>query len=85
VHHYCYNTHIHSLHKQDGDVAGNMVRILRREYGTAACVVAMADGSGCAEDSAGLDQTELMRLVDAALPISAFNPALLSPGVYVCT
>jgi glutamate dehydrogenase len=60
-----------------------MVRILRREYGPAACVVAMADGSGCAEDPAGLDQTELMRLVDAALPIAAFNPALLSPGVCV--
>lgn len=63
----------------DGDVAGNMVRILVREYGAAARVVGMADGSGCAEDPNGLDHTELMRLVDAALPIAAFNPSCLSP------
>ena len=48
----------------DGDVAGNMLKILHREYGGMVRVVGMADGSGCAEDPAGLDMAELLRLVE---------------------
>ncbi|MCA9290255.1 MAG: NAD-glutamate dehydrogenase [Phycisphaerales bacterium] len=59
----------------DGDVAGNEIRILNREYGTNACIVGIADGSGSAEDPDGLDHGELLRLVDRSLPIASFDRA----------
>ena len=52
----------------DGDVGGNMLKILHREYGSMVRVVGMADGSGCAEDPQGLPMAELLRLFDAGLP-----------------
>ncbi|MCA9551805.1 MAG: NAD-glutamate dehydrogenase [Myxococcales bacterium] len=63
----------------DGDVAGNELRILARDFGSRAKVVAIADGSGSAHDPEGLDMQELLRLVDAEAPIAGFSPALLSP------
>merc|ERR1719316_1302778 len=42
----------------DGDVAGNLMRILFRDYGNNAKIVGVADGSGCAEDPNGLPQDE---------------------------
>ncbi len=63
----------------DGDVAGNMMRILHRDYGTNACIVGVADGSGVGEDPQGLAHSELERLFVAGLPISHFNAKLLSP------
>jgi len=63
----------------DGDVAGNMIRILMREYGDQGVkVVGLADVSGCAEDPNGLDSNELLRLVHGALPIACFDPSKLS-------
>lgn len=47
----------------DGDVAGNMIKILRREYGDQVKILGLADATGCAEDPEGLDMDELMRLV----------------------
>ena len=64
----------------DGDVAGNEIRILLREYGENARIVGVADGSGCAEDAGGLDHDELLRLVAAELPIRSFDPSRLGPG-----
>jgi glutamate dehydrogenase len=63
----------------DGDVAGNMIKICQREFGERARFVGIADGSGCAEDPDGLNLTELMRLVDASLPIAELDPACLGP------
>ena len=63
----------------DGDVAGNMMRILDRDYGKNAVIVGVADGSGSGEDPEGLDHGELVRLFNEALPIASFNPAKLSP------
>ncbi len=63
----------------DGDVAGNMMRILDRDYGANARVVGVADGSGCGEDPDGLDHSELLRLFQAGLPIASFDPKRLSP------
>jgi len=57
----------------DGDVAGNEIKILMREYGENAHIVGVADHSGCAEDPAGLDHVELKRLVDEGLCISHFE------------
>ncbi|MBC8309950.1 MAG: NAD-glutamate dehydrogenase [Planctomycetes bacterium] len=61
----------------DGDVAGNGIRILHREYGDNAKILGIADGSGCGEDPDGLDHNELLRLFREALPISAFDPSKL--------
>merc|ERR1719461_2739833 len=63
----------------DGDVAGNLMRILFRDYGTNARIVGVADGSGCAEDPEGLPQAELMRLFHAGLPIGDIDPSKLGP------
>jgi glutamate dehydrogenase len=62
----------------DGDVAGNQIRILHREYGDRARIVGIADGSGSVEDPRGLDHGELLRLTEANLPICAFDRQRLS-------
>lgn len=63
----------------DGDVAGNEIRILHRDYGERARIVGLADGSGSAEDPDGLDHGELLRLFQAALPIAEFSRGKLGP------
>jgi glutamate dehydrogenase len=62
----------------DGDVAGNELKILHREYGERAKVVAIADGYGCAYDPSGLDWPELLRLVAESKSIVDFSKAKLS-------
>lgn len=62
----------------DGDVAGNLIKILFREYGNNCKVVGVADGFGVAEDPNGLNADELLRLVDQSLPINSFNASKLS-------
>ena len=62
----------------DGDVAGNEIKILHREYGHHAKITGIADGSGYAEDPNGLNFDELLRLVDNDLPICHFSPKSLS-------
>ena len=61
----------------DGDVAGNELKILMREYGENAKVIGIADASGCAEDPDGLDHGELARLFTMALSIDQFDRAKL--------
>jgi glutamate dehydrogenase len=61
----------------DGDVAGNEIKILFREYGDNVKVVGIADHSGCAEDPKGLDRDELLRLFHESLPIGSFDRARL--------
>ncbi len=63
----------------DGDVAGNGIRILHREYGNRAKILGIADGSGCGEDPDGLNHDELLRLFKEALPISSFDKTKLGP------
>ncbi|KAL3826581.1 hypothetical protein ACHAXA_010506 [Cyclostephanos tholiformis] len=65
----------------DGDVAGNGLKILYREYGENARVVGIADGTGCAEDPNGLNWDELLRLVKENLPIDKFDQTKLGSGV----
>ncbi len=62
----------------DGDVAGNELRILNREYGENARLVSISDGMGAAHDPNGLDWPELLRLVTGAKSIAEFNPQKLS-------
>lgn len=61
----------------DGDVAGNELKILMREYGKNAKVIGIADASGCAEDPDGLDHDELFRLYTMGLSIDKFNRSKL--------
>ena len=69
----------------DGDVAGNMLKILHREYGGMVRVVGMADGSGCAEDPQGLPMAELLRLFELGLPLRDLKLETLGPqGVFHC-
>lgn len=67
----------------DGDVAGNCIRILHREYGENVKIVGIADGSGCCEDPQGLDHTELLRLFEEVLPIANFNKEKLGPNGWI--
>ncbi len=63
----------------DGDVGGNEIKILLRDYPETVKIVGIADGSGCAEDPQGLKAEELMRLVTISQPIASFDPSQLSP------
>eukprot|EP00551_Chaetoceros_affinis_P002156 CAMPEP_0203640480 /NCGR_PEP_ID=MMETSP0088-20131115/5968_1 /ASSEMBLY_ACC=CAM_ASM_001087 /TAXON_ID=426623 /ORGANISM="Chaetoceros affinis, Strain CCMP159" /LENGTH=356 /DNA_ID=CAMNT_0050495671 /DNA_START=258 /DNA_END=1328 /DNA_ORIENTATION=- len=62
----------------DGDVAGNEIKILIREYKDNVKIVGISDASGCAEDPSGLDHAELLHLVEKGLSISHFSPSKLS-------
>ncbi len=64
----------------DGDVAGNEMKILDREFGDHARIVGIADGSGSAEDPDGLDHGELLRLFALGLPIAHFDSERLGPS-----
>ncbi len=64
----------------DGDVAGNALKIMHREYGENARIVAIADGLGAAFDPNGLHWPELLRLVNQGLSSCEFNPSFLSSG-----
>ncbi|KAL4150718.1 hypothetical protein PRNP1_010115 [Phytophthora ramorum] len=66
----------------DGDVAGNVIKILHREYGNNLRIVGICDGTGVIEDPQGLDMPELLRLVDESLPLSSFDGSkVASTGV----
>jgi len=63
----------------DGDVAGNMLKILDRDYGSNVRVVGLADGTGSVEDPEGLPMIELLRLFRESLPLAELNTSLLGP------
>ena len=67
----------------DGDVAGNAIRLLIAKYSATCRIVGIADGSGSAEDPEGLNQTELLRLVNHSLPIAEFQRQHLSQRGHV--
>lgn len=62
----------------DGDVAGNEMNILYREYGERCRLVAVADGFGAAYDPKGLDWSEILRLFHESKSIVEFDPKKLS-------
>jgi len=63
----------------DGDVAGNLIKIMFRDYGDHVNIVGIADHSGCIEDPDGLDRQELMRLVTEGQSIDSFGAGVLGP------
>jgi len=64
----------------DGDVGGNQIKIMIREYGENAKIVGIADHSGCAEDPDGLNHEELLLLFEKELCISNFSASQLGPA-----
>lgn len=62
----------------DGDVAGNLIKILYRECGDNAKIVGISDGFGVAEDPQGLNKDELLRLVQASLSVAHYDSSKLS-------
>jgi len=67
-----------------GDVASNVIKILIREYGANAKVVAMTDGHGAAYDPEGMDHDELVRLIDGAYKAADFDTSKLKgEGAFV--
>jgi glutamate dehydrogenase len=69
-----------------GDVASNVMRILMREYGDNARILAMSDGHGAVYDPDGMDHTELLRLMDNDLRTSDFDKsALRGEGAFAVT
>lgn len=64
----------------DGDVGGNQIKIMIREYGENAKIVGIADHSGCAEDPDGLNHEELLRLFENGLCIRHFLVSELGPN-----
>jgi glutamate dehydrogenase len=63
----------------DGDVAGNLIKILFRDFGTNPIIVGISDGEGVAEDPDGLNKDELLRLVHESLTIDHFDKSKLGP------
>ncbi|WP_272700090.1 NAD-glutamate dehydrogenase domain-containing protein [Desulfovibrio sp. Fe33] len=67
-----------------GDVASNVMRILIREFGGNAKIVAMTDGHGAVYDPEGMNHGELLRLMDNNLKAADFSRAeLRGEGAFV--
>ncbi len=62
----------------DGDVAGNEMQILHREYGENCRLVSVADGYAAAYDPNGLAWPEILRLVKENKSISEFDSKYLT-------
>jgi len=62
----------------DGDVAGNMLKIMHREYGDDVKVVGLADGTASLEDPEGLNMEELLRLFYESKPLIDYDSSKLS-------
>lgn len=61
----------------DGDVGGNLIKVLHREERDRCRIIALGDGTGCAADPEGLDWNELLRLFREAKGIAHFAPGKL--------
>lgn len=67
----------------DGDVGGNAIRILIRDYADKVAIVGISDGTGSAVDPQGLNHEALLTLVEQGLGIHRFPQELLSANGYV--
>jgi glutamate dehydrogenase len=67
----------------DGDVAGNFLRLMRKNYGTRAAVVVITDGSGTAYEPKGFDLEVLEGMFHRVEAISEYPPERLSEEGWV--
>lgn len=68
----------------DGDVAGNLLRILYREYGEFCKVVGIADGTAVCEDPNGISWHYLLNLVRSNKPLSEFQVSRATTKLVKC-
>jgi len=61
-----------------GDVAGNAIKILHRDYGDNAKILGIVDHKACVEDPKGINLEELLRLVHNDLSLESFDPSKLT-------
>lgn len=71
----------------DGDVAGNMLKILHRDYGNKVKIVGIADGTASIEDPDGIDWNELLRLANQSKPLVCYEANKLGNNskLYLCS
>lgn len=67
----------------DGDVAGNCLKLLARDFPQSAKVVAITDVSGTINDPQGLDLGVLVDLFERQKPINAYPPEKLGVGGFL--
>ncbi|KAH3767414.1 glutamate dehydrogenase, mitochondrial [Pelomyxa schiedti] len=67
----------------DGDVAGNLLRLLHEKMGSIAKVVALTDVSGTIYDPEGIDLRETAQLFASEQPIHKYDPKLLHKGGFL--
>lgn len=67
----------------DGDVAGNIIKLLHRDCHATAKILALTDGSGTIFDPEGLDLDLLLELFNTGSPIHRYDPKKLSNGGYL--
>lgn len=64
----------------DGDVAGNELMNLIRDYGSKVKILGIIDGTGYLMDPQGIDQSEIQRLFEEGKGVSHFDAARLGAG-----
>lgn len=67
----------------DGDVAGNMIRLLSQYYPKNAKLVVVLDASGTVWDPEGLDYPALVKMFHEVKPIGEYPPELLHDGSFL--
>jgi glutamate dehydrogenase len=64
----------------DGDVAGNQLINLIKDFGDRVAVLGVVDGTGLLMDPGGISQQELKRLFEVGQGVSSFDPTFLGIG-----
>jgi glutamate dehydrogenase len=64
----------------DGDVAGNELMNLVKDFGKKVKILGIIDGTGLLLDPQGINQTEIKRLFKMGLGVGEFNPQKLGDG-----
>ncbi len=67
----------------DGDVAGNQICNLAKQFPNTAKLVAVTDASGTIFDPEGLNLNEMLTLFEKSLPIAHFPPEKLHSGSFL--
>lgn len=67
----------------DGDVAGNELLLLTKDFPNTAKIVAITDGTGTIRDLEGLDHSALQHLFENGLGIKHYPKNLLSEGAFL--
>lgn len=67
----------------DGDVAGNMILLLKKHYPTRAKLLVITDGSGTCYDPVGFDLAELEKMFHKVQMLASYPPEMLHEGGWI--